>query len=139
MARYIDADRFIERLNASPAFPNMGTDGYFLLGVVENLLKSFPTADVVPKSKVAVLSFQDAALRDSFGILHKALDEAESRVASEIFDVVDELIDRICAMTGVNIILFGKYMELKKKYGGGAGRGKITDVSDFEKRKEEGK
>lgn len=47
MSRYIDADKFIERLNASPAFPNMGTDGYFLLGVVEDLLKSFPTADVV--------------------------------------------------------------------------------------------
>lgn len=45
--RFIDADKFIERLNASPAFPNMGMDGYFLLGVVEDLLKSFPTADVV--------------------------------------------------------------------------------------------
>lgn len=47
MSRYIDADKFIKRLKASPAFPNMGTDGYFLLGVVEDLLKSFPTADVV--------------------------------------------------------------------------------------------
>ena len=47
MSRYIDADKFIERLNASPAFPNMGTGGYFLLGVVEDLLKSFLTADVV--------------------------------------------------------------------------------------------
>lgn len=47
MARYIDLDKAIERLNASPAFPNMGMDGYFLLGVVENLLKKQPTADVV--------------------------------------------------------------------------------------------
>lgn len=29
MARYIDADRLIERINASCAFPNVGEDGYF--------------------------------------------------------------------------------------------------------------
>lgn len=50
MARYIDLDKAIERLNVSPAFRNMG-DGYFLLGVVEKLLKNLPTADVVPKSE----------------------------------------------------------------------------------------
>lgn len=46
MKRYIDLDKAIERLNASPAFPNLGTDGYFLLGVVEDLLNNLPTADV---------------------------------------------------------------------------------------------
>lgn len=45
--RYIDLDKAIERLNASPAFPNMGMDGYFLLGVVKNLLEKQPTAAVV--------------------------------------------------------------------------------------------
>ena len=52
MARYIDADKFMERLKASSAFSNMGMDGYFLLDVVEELLKKFPAADVVPKSEV---------------------------------------------------------------------------------------
>lgn len=47
MARYIDLDKAMERLNASPVFPNMGMDGYFLLGVVKNLLEKQPTADVV--------------------------------------------------------------------------------------------
>lgn len=47
MPRYIDLDKAIERLNASPAFPDMGMDGYFLLGVVKNLLEKQPTADVV--------------------------------------------------------------------------------------------
>ena len=47
MPRYIDLDKAIERLNASPAFPNMGMDGYFLLGVVKNLLEKQPTAAVV--------------------------------------------------------------------------------------------
>ena len=44
--RYIDADKLIKRLNASPAFPNVGTDGFFLLGVVEDLVRLQPTADV---------------------------------------------------------------------------------------------
>jgi hypothetical protein len=59
MARYIDADKFIERLKVSPAFLNMGMDGYFLLDVVENLLKKFPTADVAPKSEVAREIFEE--------------------------------------------------------------------------------
>ena len=88
MARYIDADKFIERLKASPAFPNMGMDGYFLLDVVENLLKKFPTADVAPKSEVA----------------------------REIFEEIDQLFDLVCHMIGVEIISFPQYAELKKKY-----------------------
>ena len=47
MERYIDLDKAIERLKASPAFPNFGTDGYFLLGVVVELLEQQPNADVI--------------------------------------------------------------------------------------------
>ncbi len=39
-----------------------------------------------------------------------------SEVAEEIFLAVDETIDLICAMTGLDIAIFGKYAELKKKY-----------------------
>ena len=45
--RYIDADKFAERLRVSPAFPNMGMDGHFLRDVVLNMLDNTPTADVV--------------------------------------------------------------------------------------------
>lgn len=38
MARYIDADKLIERINASPVFPNMGQDGYFLRDFVIDLI-----------------------------------------------------------------------------------------------------
>lgn len=48
MQRYIDADKFAERLRVSPAFPNMGMDGHFLRDVVLNILDNMPTADVVP-------------------------------------------------------------------------------------------
>jgi hypothetical protein len=53
MARYIDADKFLKRLNASCAFPDFGTDGLFLLGVVEDLLKMQPTADDAQRAEVA--------------------------------------------------------------------------------------
>lgn len=39
-----------------------------------------------------------------------------SDVAEEIFAAVDAAIDLICAMTGFDITIFGKYAELKKKY-----------------------
>jgi hypothetical protein len=36
--------------------------------------------------------------------------------AEEIFAAVDATIDLICAMTGLDITIFGKYAELKKEY-----------------------
>jgi hypothetical protein len=39
-----------------------------------------------------------------------------SEVAREIFEAVDTTIDLVCAMTGLDITIFGKYAELKKKY-----------------------
>lgn len=47
MARYIDADKLIERVNASCAFPNMGQDGYFLRDCIIDIISKQPTADVV--------------------------------------------------------------------------------------------
>ena len=47
MNRYIDTDKLKARLNASPAFQNMGQDGFFLKEVVLNILDGQPTADVV--------------------------------------------------------------------------------------------
>ena len=51
MTRYIDADKFAARIKASPIFPNMGQDGYFLQEFVLDLIDR--TADVAPKSEVA--------------------------------------------------------------------------------------
>lgn len=59
MPRYVDLDKAIERLKASPAFPNFGTDGYFLLNVVEDLLKHLPIADVVPRAEIDVVRCKD--------------------------------------------------------------------------------
>lgn len=50
--RHIDADKFIERIKASPAFQNVGTDGYFLQCVVLDLLRDFPTADVDQRARL---------------------------------------------------------------------------------------
>lgn len=50
-------------------------------------IKEAPTLDVVPREEVV-----------------------------RIFAEIDSTIDLICAMTGVDIAIFGKYAELKKKY-----------------------
>ena len=107
MARYIDADKFIERLNASPTFPNMGTDGYFLLGVVEDLLKMQPAADVAPKSEVAN------------EVLDEAIRTVYSKIDMKIYNTIDgkPLSDHVAygkqmAMYDVITLL----AELKKKY-----------------------
>jgi hypothetical protein len=47
MARYIDADKFTERIKLSPAFKNMAFEGDLLQRVVLDLLDNAPTADVV--------------------------------------------------------------------------------------------
>lgn len=41
----------------------------------------------------------------------------------EIFDEVDKTIELICTMTGVNVVLFGRYADLKKKYTEGGDEG----------------
>ena len=47
MTEYIEREALIKRIEASLAFPNLGTDGFFLLGCVTDLIAAIPTADVV--------------------------------------------------------------------------------------------
>ena len=46
MARYIDADKFAERIRLSPAFKKMAFEGDLLQRVVLDILGNAPTADV---------------------------------------------------------------------------------------------
>lgn len=46
MARYIDADKFAERIKTSPAFNKIGFEGELMQGVVLDLLNNMPAADV---------------------------------------------------------------------------------------------
>lgn len=46
MARYIDTERFAERIKLSPAFKNMAFEGDLLQRVVLDILGNAPTADV---------------------------------------------------------------------------------------------
>ena len=39
-----------------------------------------------------------------------------SDVAEEIFEQIDDTMDLVCAMTGVNICLFARYAELRKMF-----------------------
>jgi len=148
MARYIDLDKAIERLNFSPAFPNMGTDGYFLLGVVEDLLKKQPTADVVPKSEYDRLEklFNDMTqeakgyLNRIYGIRADVANEIFAEIAREVYSKIP---DKILPITiaemrnplnyedGLNFGSRNAYFdtlkiiaELKKKYTEGANENK---------------
>lgn len=131
MARYIDADKFIERLKASPAFHNMGMDGYFLLDVVETLLKNFPTADVVPNSEVA--KEFTCFVGDPHKVDHcpyfDEIEKAKTEVAREIFEEIEKIIDKCHSEcyeyedgdecdTAITYISYISYdiAELKKKY-----------------------
>ena len=38
------------------------------------------------------------------------------KAAKEIFKEIDALVEMLCAMTGLNIVIGGKYTALKKKY-----------------------
>ena len=87
MARYIDADKFIERIKVSPAFPNMGMDGEFLQGVVIDLLNNAPTADVVPKKEIAnVLCDLKIAVHNKAHYNHAQ--EVPSYITLKVFDAV---------------------------------------------------
>ena len=116
MARYIDLDKAIERLKASPAFPNFGTDGYFLLDVVEDLLKQQPTADVVPRAEFDQLLISATTdIPISMVTLFKVRTEhplfkaIETEVAREIFEGL-----RTSGLTEWRYPIIG---ELKQKYG----------------------
>lgn len=86
--RLIDADKFAERLNASPAFINMGQDGYFMRDIVLNLLSKQPTVDI--KTEVA------------------------KEIFAEIYDIGDISIDKYDSL--YLTLSFDKYIELKNKY-----------------------
>jgi hypothetical protein len=127
MARYIDADKFIERLKASPAFPNMGMDGYFLLDVVENLLKKFPTADVAPKSEVEELIRENESLAKTVNEaselirkLRSKVDKSKTEVAREIFEEIESMLIRYTLEDGygeyISTDSVDEFAELKKKY-----------------------
>ena len=64
-------------------------DGKYAInaGAVKFAIDNATTADVVPKSEV-----------------------------EKLIKSVDDMLDLVCAMTGLELTYFGKYAELKKKY-----------------------
>ena len=95
MARYIDADKFIERIKVSPAFPNMGMDGEFLQGVVIDLLNNAPTADVVPKKEIANVLY-DLKIAVHNKAVHMYAREEPSYIQLKVFDaILQDFINKI--------------------------------------------
>ena len=135
MARYIDADKAILDLkNFSIDTSSSYGCGYSdCLTAVEDVLSDFPTADVVPKSEVAILNARYAGLAiaknelqfefdtykgankildDNMAELIKgAIDQAKQEVAREIFEeIYEDCFDQF------GYINYDALAELKKKY-----------------------
>ena len=97
MARYIDADAFAERIMASPIFPNMGQDGYFLREFVLGLICRQATADVVPRAEVERLqhildcyALQYGTVKDQQSVIDKAKAETKREIGEEIHRIIGE-------------------------------------------------
>ena len=98
MARYIDADKLIAHLKdeidaCEPIFGGRANGKSVAYGTELGLksaisfAETLPTADVVPKSEV-----------------------------EELIKSVDDMLDLVCTMTGLELTYYGKYAEFKKKY-----------------------
>ena len=56
------------------------------------------------------------AIRDIIGIITPTADVVPKSEVLEIISEIDSMISLVSAMIGLDIIAFGKYAELKKKY-----------------------
>ena len=108
MARYIDADALLNNL----------PDDLPYKASVKRVLMQAPTADVVPKSEVAILNVQLEAMRGAANSYKMHYEKAKAEVAREIFEEIESkkifLIDRVGQM-GI-VVRIKDIAELKKKY-----------------------
>ena len=124
MPRHIDADKFIERIKESPAFQNMGTDGYFLQCVVLDLLRDFPTADVVPKCEVDKWYHEYHVIKDELKrerLEHKATDKladkycAELQTAKTEVETLEKEIERLQNILNSYALQYGTVVDQHKE------------------------
>lgn len=131
MARYIDLDKAIERLKASPAFPNLGTDGCFFLDIVVGLLERQPSIkvnviDAMPPKVTVVKSPADYTYGFVDGRI-EGYERARAEVAREIFAVIEDIFEEDKFYSGIYYDgyegaimtrdhIYGKFAALKKKY-----------------------
>ena len=97
MARYIDADRLIERLKVSPIFQDFNTDGYFIRDMVIDLVECQQIADVVPSAEVERLqhildcyALQYGTVKDQQSAIDKAKAEVEKEIGEEIYRIIGD-------------------------------------------------
>ena len=89
MARYIDADKFTERIKVSPAFCNIN-DGLLFQRVVIDLLNNAPTADVVPKSEYDIL--KSLITHKEEEAYNKGYEDGKADMQSEVKKLQNELV-----------------------------------------------
>lgn len=116
MARYIDADAFLDKFNKALesqqhyGFYNQAKITQYVMKAIENE----PTADVVPKSEYDEVLSNWQKIHDSYNsdcIEHYKYGRAE--VAREIFEEIEQWLGNY---NGCRVITYEKFDELKKKY-----------------------
>ena len=100
MARYIDADKLLEELNVELMYESTmfskEQEEYLQKGIRIAIgdVKRFPTADVVPKSEVERLEGELIVERTRRENAVGAYHEARQKIAREIFEEIEEKIER---------------------------------------------
>ena len=108
MARYIDADKLLEKAEEIEWF-NEGTGFYDHINIVHEYdVETAPTADVVPKSEVE--STLDGLMKEAREIANRY-----EKSANETSDYDYARIEYRGCQMGALLVLF-KIAELKKKY-----------------------
>lgn len=95
MARYIDADRLIERLKASPIFQDFNTDGYFIRDMVIDLVECQQITDVVPRAEGERLQH----ILDSYALQYGTVKDQQSvivKVKSEMLSEFLRMVENVC-------------------------------------------
>jgi hypothetical protein len=125
MARYIDADKVMEKISHITVTVMGGrSDGKTIFvkalnSYREEVLKRIedaPTADVVPKSEVEELKAIIADHKASEERLEELYSNAKSEVAREIFEEIDRIIFGTIIPNDCAIISIANLAELKNKY-----------------------
>lgn len=125
MARYIDAELFMQKLSRMIDYCEKNKDKKFnalnVLFQVGDAIMDCPDADVVPKSEVDRLEKEVERLQKyNADIAFKHYNDGKTEIASKIFEEIESMLVRYTFEDGygeyISTDLEDEFAELKKKY-----------------------
>ena len=116
---YVDVDKFAEAICDFQAIDDIATDEVIWF------LRTFPTADVAPKSEFEELISENESLAKTVNEaselirkLRSKVEKSKTEVAREIFEEIDKirLMEKCFQRVNVFYDTAGEYEKIKKKY-----------------------